>query len=137
MLEHLKEACGVFGAQDFEQRPVFPYVYWGLRGQNHRGHQSHGFLTYDGRFYAHRGLDLVPKIKREAFQKWIRRLPGHVGLGHVRYTTSGGIDEQSLVRSTAPILERAGKTKIAISFNGNIVNGPKITREIKEKFPSF
>ena len=137
MLEHLKEACGVFGAQDFEHRPVFPYVYWGLRGQNHRGHQSHGFLTFDGRFHAYRGLDLVPKINREAIQKWVRKLPGHVGLGHVRYTTSGGTDEQSLVRSAAPILERAGKTKIAISFNGNIVNGPKITREIREKFPSF
>jgi len=137
MLEHLKEACGVFGAQDFGHRPVFPYVYWGLRGQNHRGHQSHGFLTFDGRFHAVRSLDLVPKIKREAIQKWIRRLPGHVGLGHVRYTTSGGTDEQSLVKSTAPILERAGKTKIAVSFNGNIVNGLEITREIKGKFPSF
>jgi len=137
MLEHLKEACGVFGAQDFEHRPVFPYVYWGLRGQNHRGHQSHGFLTFDGRFHAHKGLDLVPKIKREAIQKWIRKLPGHAGLGHVRYTTSGRTDGQSLVKSAAPILERAGKTKIAISFNGNIVNGTRITREIRGKFPSF
>jgi len=137
MLEHLKEACGVFGAQDFENRPVFPYVYWGLRAQNHRGHQSHGFVTLDARFHVHKGLDLVPKIKREAIQKWIRRLPGHVGLGHVRYTTSGGIDEQSLVKSTAPILDRVGKTKIAISFNGNIVNCPRIIREIKERFPSF
>jgi len=137
MLEHLKEACGVFGAQDFEHRPVFPYVYWGLRAQNHRGHQSHGFLTFDERFHVHKDLDLVPKIKREVIQKWVRRLPGHVGLGHVRYTTSGGTDEQSLVKSTAPILDRAGKTKVAISFNGNIVNSPKIIKEIKERFPSF
>ncbi len=137
MLEHLKEACGVFGAQDFEKRPVFPYVYWGLRGQNHRGHQSHGFLTFDGRFHAQKGLDLVPKLKREAIQNWTKRLPGNVGLGHVRYTTSGGTDKQSLTRSAAPILERAGKTKIAISFNGNIVNGHKITEELKENFPRF
>jgi len=137
MLEHLKEACGVFGTLDFEHRPVFPHVYWGLRAQNHRGHQSHGFLTFDGRFHLHKGLDLVPKIRREAIQKWVRRLPGHVGIGHVRYTTSGGTDEQSLIKSTAPILERGGKTKIATSFNGNIVNGPNIMREIKERFPSF
>ena len=137
MLEHLKEACGVFGVQDFEKRPVFPYVYWGLRGQNHRGHQSHGFLTFDGRFHSHKGLDLVPKMKREAIQNWTRRLPGSVGLGHVRYTTSGGTDKQSLARSAAPILEGTGKTRIAISFNGNIVNGFKITKELKEKFPRF
>ncbi len=137
MLEHLKEACGVFGVRDFEHRPVFPYVYWGLRGQNHRGHQSHGFLTFDGRFHSHKQLDLVPKIKRVAIQKWVRRLPGDVGLGHVRYTTSGGTDGQSLVKSTQPILGRTGKTKIAISFNGNVVNGPKIVREIKERSPRF
>jgi len=137
MLERLKEACGVFGAQNFGNGPVFPYVYWGVRAQNHRGHQSHGFLTFDGRFHVHKGLDLVPKIKREAIQKWVRRLPGHAGIGHVRYTTSGGTDEQSLVKNTAPILDRLGKTKIAISFNGNIVNSLKIFKEIKEKFPSF
>ena len=137
MLEHLKEACGVFGAQDFEHKPVFPYIYWGLRGQNHRGHQSHGFLTFDGRFHVRKGLDLVPKINRKDIQKWVKRLPGNVGLGHVRYTTSGRTDGQSLVKSTAPILERARKTKIATSFNGNIVNVPKMVREIKEKFPSF
>ncbi|MGQ9461268.1 MAG: amidophosphoribosyltransferase [Candidatus Bathyarchaeaceae archaeon] len=137
MLECLKEACGVFGAQNFGNGPVFPYVYWGLRAQNHRGHQSHGFLTFDGRFHVHKGLDLVPKIKRKNIQKWVRRLPGYAGLGHVRYTTSGGADEQSLVKNTAPILDRLGKTKIAISFNGNIVNSQEIMREIKEKFPRF
>ncbi len=137
MLEHLKEACGVFGARDFEHKPVFPYVYWGLRAQNHRGHQSHGFLTFDGRFYVHKDLDLVPKIKRETIPKWVRRLPGYAGLGHVRYTTSGGTDGQSLARSSAPTLARAGKTKIATSFNGNIVNVSKMIGEIKEKFPGF
>jgi glutamine phosphoribosylpyrophosphate amidotransferase len=64
MVEQLKEACGVFGAQNFENQPVFPYVYWGLRAQNHRGHQSHGFLTFDGTFHNHKDLDLVPKIKQ-------------------------------------------------------------------------
>ena len=137
MLEHLKESCGVFGTQDFEHRSVFPYVYWGLRGQNHRGHQSHGFLTFDGEFHVHKDLSLVPRIKRGAIQEWVRKLPGHVGLGHVRYTTSGGTDGQSLVKSTAPILEREGKTTIALSFNGNIVNVPEIIREIRKKSPNF
>ena len=92
MVEQLKEACGVFGAQNFENQPVFPYVYWGLRAQNHRGHQSHGFLTFDGKFHSHKDLDLVPKIKQEKIQQWLIDLPGSVGLGHVRYSTSGGTD---------------------------------------------
>jgi len=137
MLEHLKEACGVFGAQDFENKPVFPYLYWGLRAQNHRGHQSHGFLTFDGTFHSYKDLDLVPKIKRGEIQEWIRKLSGPVGLGHVRYTTSGGTDYQSLIKSTQPILEKYGEKKIAIAFNGNIVNAPEIIKEIREEYPNF
>ena len=137
MLEQLKEACGVFAAQDFTNKPVFPHIYWGLRAQNHRGHQSHGFLTYDGTFHSKKGLDLVPKIKNEEIQKWLTDLPGSVGLGHVRYSTSGGTDYASLVKSTQPILEKRGKKQIAIAFNGNVVNTPEIIQEIREEYPSF
>jgi len=137
MLEHLKEACGVFGARDFEDGPVFPYLYWGLRSQNHRGHQSHGFLTFDGKFHAYSGLDLVPKIKSKEIQEWVKKLPGYVGVGNVRYTTSGRTDEESLMKSTQPLLEKTEEAEIAISFNGNIVNNSKIGREIVEKIPSF
>ena len=137
MVEQLKEACGVFGAQNFENQPVFPYVYWGLRAQNHRGHQSHGFLTFDGTFHSHKDLDLVPKIKQEKIQQWLIDLPGSVGLGHVRYSTSGGTDYESLVKSTQPILEKRGDKQIAIAFNGNIVNTPDIIKEIQQEYPNF
>ena len=137
MREQLKEACGVFGAQDFQNRPIFPHIYWGLRAQNHRGHQSHGFLTYDGTFHSHKDLDLVPKIKKYEIQEWLKKLSGPTGLGHVRYTTSGGTDYQSLVKSTQPILEKDGEKKIALAFNGNVVNAPEIIREIREEHPNF
>jgi amidophosphoribosyltransferase len=137
MLEHLKEACGVFGAQGFTNKPVFPYVYWGLRAQNHRGHQSHGFLTFDGTFHSHKGLYLVPKIQKEEIQKWLTELPGPTGLGHVRYSTSGGTDYDSLVKSTQPILEKRGNKQVAIAFNGNVVNTPDIIKEIMEETPNF
>lgn len=137
MVEQLKEACGVFGAQNFENQPVFPYVYWGLRAQNHRGHQSHGFLTFDGTFHSNKDLDLVPKIKQEKIEQWLIDLPGSVGLGHVRYSTSGGTDYESLVKSTQPILEQRGDRQIAIAFNGNIVNTPEIIKEIQQEYPNF
>jgi len=41
----LNEKCGVFGAYS-EKEDVFPYLYWGMLAQNHRGHQSHGFATF-------------------------------------------------------------------------------------------
>jgi amidophosphoribosyltransferase len=138
MGDELKIACGVFAAINFDKQPIFPYVYWGLRSQNHRGHQSHGFLTYnDGKFYFHRGLDLVPKIKTNAIQEWFGRLPGHVGIGNVRYTTSGGSDENSLSKGTQPATCSRNGFKLALSFNGNVVNTFQLKKEVIAEFPGF
>jgi amidophosphoribosyltransferase len=138
MGDDLKKACGVFAAINFESRPVFPFIYWGLRAQNHRGHQSHGFLTYNnGKFHAHRGLDLVPKIKTSAIQEWFGRLPGNIGVGNVRYTTSGKCDERSLIKGTMPVTASKNGLKLAVSFNGNVVNTFKLKNEINRKFPGF
>jgi len=137
MEDSVKEECGVFSAQDFKLGQVFPFVYWGLRGQNHRGHQSHGILTYNGSFHVYKGLDLVPKIKKSDIQAWLNRLPGHVGIGNVRYTTSGGIDEASLIKGTQPLFLEAEEKRVAISFNGNVVNNVPLKWEIRSKFPGF
>jgi len=130
--------CGVFAAINYENQPIFPYIYWGLRAQNHRGHQSHGFLTYcDGKFHIHRALDLVPKIKSSAIQQWFGRLPGNLGIGNVRYTTSGKTDEKSLIKGTQPVTASKNGLKLAVSFNGNIVNTFQLAKEIRTKFPDF
>lgn len=137
MPNSLREACGVFSAYDHEGDPVFPCIYWGLRAQNHRGHQSHGFTTFDGSFNTHRNLDLIPKIKRKNIQDWLNKLPGNVGIGSVRYTTSGGTSEESLKRGIQPVLAETGKVRVALAFNGNIVNNSWLRRRIREKFPGF
>jgi len=137
MEDTIKEECGVFAAKDFQRGPVFSYVYWGLRGQNHRGHQSHGILTYDGNFHVYKGLDLVPRIKRTDIQAWLGNLPGHVGIGNIRYTTSGGSDEKALVRGTQPFLLEADEARVAVAFNGNVVNAAPLRWEIKGRFRDF
>jgi amidophosphoribosyltransferase len=138
MGEKLKIACGVFAAINFSNQPIFPYIYWGLRAQNHRGHQSHGFLTYnEGKFFVHRGLDLVPKIKTSSIQEWFGRLPGHTGIGNVRYTTSGKCDEKSLMKGTQPITASKNGLKLAISFNGNVVNVFQLKKEVSKHFKGF
>jgi amidophosphoribosyltransferase len=131
-------ACGVFGAFDFKKQPVLPYIYWGLRAQNHRGHQSHGFLTYlNGEFYVYRSLDLVPKIRAGVIHEWFKRLPGYIGIGNVRYTTSGKTDEKSLLAGTQPVMASKDGFKVAVSFNGNVVNIFQVKKEICNNFPCF
>lgn len=109
-----------------------------MRAQNHRGHQSHGFLTYDnGKFHIYRNLDLIPKIKTSALQEWFGRLPGQVGIANVRYTTSGKCDEKSLIKGTQPVTASKNGRKLSISFNGNVVNTFPLKEEICQKFPNF
>ncbi len=130
--------CGIFGAINYENQPVFPYVYWGLRAQNHRGHQSHGFLTYNnGQFFAYKNLDLVPKVKSNAINEWFARLPGSIGIGNVRYTTSGKCDDVSIVQGTQPFTASIDGIKVALSFNGNIVNTAPLKKEMQENFSNF
>jgi amidophosphoribosyltransferase len=49
----------------------------------------------------------VPKLKTSAIQEWFGRLPGPLGIGNVRYTTSGKCDDQSIVQGTQPITAEA------------------------------
>ena len=113
-------------------------MYWGLRAQNHRGHQSHGFLTYNAeQFYVYKNLDLVPKLKPSAIQEWLKRLPGYVGIGNVRYTTSGKCDDTSLIQGTQPVTASMNGLKLALSFNGNIVNTLQLKKEMDQHFSGF
>jgi amidophosphoribosyltransferase len=113
-------------------------VYWGLRAQNHRGHQSHGFLTYDSKqFYVYKNLDLVPKLKSSAIQEWFGRLPGYIGIGNVRYTTSGKCDDISLIQGTQPVTASMDGLKLALSFNGNIANTHQLKKEMNQQLSGF
>ena len=93
----VKESCGVYGVYDRSGKDVFPYIYWGLLAQNHRGHQSYGFLTYGDGIHAHKELGLIPQIEEGDMGSWLRRIPGSLGIGHVRYAcllyTSDAADE--------------------------------------------
>lgn len=138
MSECLKEACGVFAAQNFDSGSIFQYLYLGLRAQNHRGHQSYGFITYqNGEFYQKKRLGLVPQLEKKKFQKWQESLPGPLGTGNVRYTTSGGMDEKSLIKGIQPFLSEGKGTGIAIAFNGNVVNVNELRENIQKKLKKF
>ena len=137
MDDYLKMWCGAFGAVDFTGNNIFPCLYWGMRAQNHRGHQSYGFLTFNGGFNVYKGLDLIPKIRKNELQSWLDRLPGSLGIANVRYTTSGGRDEESLIRGTQPVTAEDGRYKLALSFNGNVVNTIQLTNEIRIALPNF
>ncbi|MBO3840265.1 MAG: amidophosphoribosyltransferase [Thermoproteota archaeon] len=115
------EKCGLFGAKCFNNGCVFDLLYWGLIAQNHRGHESYGFLTYDKSFRRHVNVGLVPQISGRRYSRWRNFLCGSVGIAHVRYGTSGerGLSKLDYAQ---PLITSQGGEKIGFAFNGNIVN---------------
>lgn len=117
----LKENCGVFGIYA-KDKDVYPYLYWGMLAQNHRGQQSHGFATLNNSIKCLTRLGLVTPIKKGL-------LNGSIGIANIRYATSGPLDEDSLKRNAMPLHVSNGERELVISFNGNIVN----VRSLQEK----
>lgn len=122
----LRESCGVFGAYS-ESGDVFPYLYWGMLAQNHRGHQSYGFATLEDIITRRTGLGLIPSSEEGNFAKELR---GRVGIASVRYATSGPSDAEALQRDAMPLVLSDDDISVAISFNGNIVNIHNLQRRI-------
>ena len=79
----------------------------------------------------------MPKLKTNAIHEWFGRLPGSIGIGNVRYTTSGKCDDISIIQGTQPVAASIDGIKIALSFNGNIVNTLPLKKEISENFSDF
>ena len=127
-------ACGVYGVLDREGKPILQHLYWGLKSLNHRGHQSHGFATYEGGLHTRRGLGIIPRIDLKGMEEWAAELPGHVGIGNVRYSTSGGLDKSSLLQDTQPVVAEASPGDWAVlSYNGNLVNALGLEEEVQAK----
>jgi amidophosphoribosyltransferase len=126
----LHESCGVLGIQ-VERGDAFSHLYWGLLAQNHRGHQSHGFATFNGRIHLYKELGMIPPLAGEELMQLMERLPGWVGIGNVRYTTSGLADKESLRRNAMPVVWSMDGHSLALSFNGNIVNIGELRKELE------
>ena len=124
-----KEACGVFGVYGHEDAAKL--TYFGLYALQHRGQESAGIVTSDGKtVHEHRQMGLVT----EAFnEKVLNNLPGNIAIGHVRYSTTGS----SVLKNAQPfIVSHAGKT-LAIAHNGNLTNARRLKGELEARGSIF
>src|SRR5512138_3652545 len=82
-----REACGVFGIYA-PGEDVARITYFGLYALQHRGQESAGIATADGgtALHMHREMGLVAQAFTETD---LIRLPGHIAIGHTRYSTTG------------------------------------------------
>ena len=122
------DKCGIVAIASRE--PVARELYYSLRILQHRGQESGGIAVFDGETKSKRGMGLVHEIfSREDLDG----LPGNVGIGHVRYSTSGS----SVVDNAQPIVVSTSVGEIALGHNGEIVNAALLREELERKGWAF
>jgi len=121
--------CGIFGVIGHKDAARLTYL--GLYALQHRGEESAGIVTFDGKNVTqHKGLGLVGDVFDERI---IRSLHGDLAVGHVRYSTTGS----SLAKNIQPFLVKHKKSHIAVAHNGNFTNTVKLHAALEEKGSIF
>ena len=119
-----REACGVVGIFTPGEEAART-AFFGLFSLQHRGQESAGIATADGSTIACRTeMGLVS----QAFHEFdLSRLPGHIAVGHTRYSTTG-----STHLDNAQPLEVTGiHGRIALAHNGNVINALPLRVEME------
>ncbi len=119
-----REHCGVVGVS-LQGKGAAPHLFRGLRALQHRGQESAGIATNShGTLYHRKGMGLVHEIFG---QELLDTLRGPVGIGHVRYSTTGSSD----LENAQPIVLKVRDQDAAIAHNGDIVNFERVRRRLE------
>jgi amidophosphoribosyltransferase len=124
MSDKFHEECAVMGVYGHPEAANL--VYLGLYALQHRGQESCGIVSSDGKgLISHRQMGLVADAFKEDV---IKRLEGSSAIGHNRYSTTG----QSHIKNAQPFVVEYSQGPIAISHNGNLVNGALLRDELEQ-----
>jgi len=132
----LKDKCGIVGIHSKDSsKDVSSFIYYGLHALQHRGQESAGIATFNKNNTKestngdHNGLNyhcgmglLIDAFKGDK----INELNGEVGIGHVRYSTTG----QSKFENSQPFVITFDDCTIAIAHNGDIINSGQLRRDL-------
>ncbi|RMG80842.1 MAG: amidophosphoribosyltransferase, partial [Chloroflexi bacterium] len=113
------EECGVFGVYA-PGRDVARLTFFALYALQHRGQESAGIATCDGKYaYQHKDMGLVVQVFNE---QALSRLEGHLAIGHTRYSTTGGLK----LINAQPYLIETLQGPLGLAHNGNLTNALEV-----------
>lgn len=117
--------CGVMGVYGCEDAAYLTYL--GLHSLQHRGQESAGIVVSDGqKVRSHKGMGLLTQaIPSDR----LTELPGHIAIGHVRYSTTGSSKPQNI----QPLVVDYSEGLLAIAHNGNLVNA----RMLRDEYEAY
>jgi len=114
--------CGIVGV--ISQQPVNQLLYDALLLLQHRGQDAAGIVTGQGnKLYMHKARGMVRDVFRT---RNMRSLPGHYGIGQVRYPTAGNADSEE---EAQPFYVNA-PFGLVLAHNGNLINAVALKKEL-------
>ncbi|HEC56569.1 MAG TPA: amidophosphoribosyltransferase [Candidatus Syntrophoarchaeum butanivorans] len=126
----MKDECGVAGIA-LDGGSVSYRLFLALYALQHRGQESAGIATWDGNsIRSFKEMGLVSEVFNEGVLEW---LGGRIGIGHVRYSTSGG----SFPENSQPFTVKFKDGMLAIAHNGNLINTGKLRRHLEKLGATF
>jgi len=112
------EECGVVAISGHPEAAKLAYL--GLYALQHRGQESAGICTSDGReIYCHKAMGHVAEIFTKPV---LATLPGELAIGHTRYSTAG----DTVLLNAQPFSVSCNKGQVAVAHNGNITNAGEL-----------
>src|SRR3954466_16408625 len=128
-LDKFHDECGVFAIYGHPEAANLAYL--GLYALQHRGQESAGIASSDGReIYCHKAMGHVADIFTPEV---VGSLPGQLAIGHTRYSTAG----DTVLRNAQPFSVACNKGLIAVAHNGNITNAAELRRELEREGSIF
>lgn len=116
----------VFGIFGTETQNVASSVYYGLYALQHRGQASCGIVVNDdGVFHAYKDSGIVNEVFTPQILQSLG--VGQMAIGNVRYGTADTKDRIN----AEPIVVNHSNGRMAISFDGKLVNGKELKTEME------
>ncbi|MBS3917551.1 MAG: amidophosphoribosyltransferase [Deltaproteobacteria bacterium] len=121
--------CGIFGI--FDHLEASNHAYLGLYALQHRGQESTGIVSSDGKQLHHyRQMGLVSEVFTKDL---LKKLSGRNAIGHVRYSTTGS----SELKNAQPFVADYANGMISIAHNGNLTNAVPIRNKLESQGAIF
>ncbi len=125
----VREQCALFAAWKIPSAAELTYL--GLYSLQHRGQESAGIVTWDGKKqHLFRGMGLVSDCINSDI---LVGLPGDIAIGHTRYSTTGSTH----ISNAQPLMVNFREGQIAIAHNGNLVNSTRVRSKLEKKGSIF
>jgi len=122
--EMIHDNCGVFGI--LGAKKAAELTYFGLYSLQHRGQESAGIVTSDGkRLYLYKNMGEVSDVF--SGEHVFERLKGNIAVGHTRYSTTGA----SSITNIQPFVITNRDRMLAVAHNGNLTNSVLLKNKLE------